>query len=252
MRLDKLALAFVALVAFAGVVAFVQQQETNAELLVRLEELSRKIGYEPPPARSGAAASPASGAAAPEGSGGSERAELARLRADLSVLKVRTQELALAVKQGPGGAAPLNLVPAIGWKNAGKGSPEAAAESLLWASDSGDLDVLAGSIVLDADAREKAAAILARLPEATRQTYDTPEKLMALLLARDTDARAMQVLGANTAGDDALVSLRLQKDDGKTKDEGYQFRRTADGWRLVVPGKAVDRLGKKLTESPKK
>jgi len=132
------------------------------------------------------------------------------------------------------------------------GSPEAAAESFMWASDSGDLDVLANSIVLDAAAREKAAAILARLPEASRQTYDTPEKLVALLLARDTDARAMQVLGANTAGDDALVSLRLQKDDGKTKDEGYQFRRTGDGWRLVVPGKAVDKMGKKLTDPPKK
>lgn len=137
-------------------------------------------------------------------------------------------------------------------KNAGRGTPEAAAESLMWASDSGDLDVLANSILLDAAARERAAAILARLPDATRQTYDTPETLVALLLARDADARAMQVLGANTAGDDALVSLRLQKDDGKTKEEGYQFRRTSDGWRLVVPGKAVDRMGKKLTDPPRK
>jgi hypothetical protein len=72
------------------------------------------------------------------------------------------------------------LLPASAWKNAGKESPAAAAESLMWAADSGDLEVLANSILLDAAAREKAAAILARLPESSRQTYNTPEKLIEL------------------------------------------------------------------------
>lgn len=247
MRLDKLALALVGVIALAAVIAFVQQREMNAELRHQLEDLYRKVGHGMPPT-----VTAANVAVSRDGISANERGELARLRAEVSMLKVRTQELAIAVKQAAGGNPPLNLVPASGWKNAGKTSPEAAAESFMWASDSGELDVLANSIILDAAAREKAAAILARLPESTRQTYDTPEKLVALLLARDTDARAMQVLGANTTGDDALVSLRLQKDDGKTKDEGYQFRRTSDGWRLVVPGKAVDKLGKKLTDPPKK
>lgn len=247
MRPDRLALGLVSFIVLVGVVALFQQHETNAELRLQIEELYRKIGRDRP-----GLSSASNVTVSKDGVSANERDEMARLRAEVSVLKVRTQELAIAVKQGSGANAPLNLVPASGWKNAGKGSPEAAAESFLWASDSGELDVLANSIVLDAAAREKAAAILARLSESSRQTYDTPEKLVALLLARDTDARAMQVLGANTAGDDALVSLRLQKDDGKTKDEGYQFRRTGDGWRLVVPGKAVDKMGKKLTDPPKK
>jgi hypothetical protein len=248
MRPERLALGLLGVVVLVGAIALVQQRATNAELRLQIEELYRKTGHEGSGANSAAAGSVS---VSKEGISANERGELARLRAEMSVLKVRMQELAIAVKQGAAGSAPLNLVPASGWKNAGKNSPEAAAESFMWASDSGDLDVLAGSILLDAAAREKAAAILARLPEATRQAYDTPEKLVALLLARDSDARAMQVLGANTAGDDALVSLRLQKDDGKTKDEGYQFRRTTDGWRLVVPGKAVDKMGKKLTDPPK-
>ena len=39
MRLDKLALALVGVIAFVAVVAFVQQRETNAELKLQLEEL---------------------------------------------------------------------------------------------------------------------------------------------------------------------------------------------------------------------
>lgn len=246
MRLERLALGTVGTLIIVALAAIWQQRETSAEMRRQIDDLQRALGR----GANGAPASEASVSVSGVGVSANERGELARLRAEISVLKMRTQELAIAVKQG--GNAPLNLVPASGWKNAGRDSPEAAAESFMWASDSGDLAALANTILLDATAREKASAILARLPDSARATYDTPEKLVALLLARDTDARAMQVLGANTAGDDALVSLRLQKDDGKTKDEGYQFKRTSDGWRLVVPGKAVDKMGKKLTDSPKK
>jgi hypothetical protein len=246
MRNDAVALGLTVVVGVVTAAGFFHQRTVNAELRAELAALRRAGTGETPAAAGGARVAVASDAVR-----ANERGELARLRAEVSLLKVRTQELAGAVKQG-GAAAPLALVPASGWKNAGRGTPEAAAESFFWASDSGDLEVLAHSILLDAAAREKATAILARLPEATRKTYDTPEKLVALLLARETDARAMQVLGANLAGDDALVNLRLQKYDGKTKDEGYQFRRSGDGWRLVVPGKAVDKLGKKLSEPPKK
>jgi hypothetical protein len=247
MRTDKVALGLSVAVVLLGVIAALRQSETNSELRRHVDELRRKAGQI-------SAVEDASGGitVTKDGITASERGELARLRAEINLLKVRTQELALAVKQQPPGSAPFNLMPASGWKNAGRNSPEAAAETLMWASDSGDLDALANSILLDAAAREKAAAILARLPDGTRQTYNTPEKLVALLLARDTDARAMQVLGANIAGEDALVNLRLQKDDGKTKDEGYQFKRTGDGWRLMVPGKAVDKMGKKLNDPPKK
>ncbi len=230
----------------AVLVAIVLQHKTNAELRSQIADLYDKV--ERPDGPEGSARVIISNAGVTANEGG----ELARLRAEVNLLKVRTQELAVAAKQGAANNPPLNLVPAARWKNAGRDSPEAAVESFMWASDSGDLEMLANTILLDAAAREKAAAILARIPDSARASYNTPEKLVALLLARDTDARAMQVLGANTAGDDALVSLRLQKDDGKTKDEGYQFKRTADGWRLIVPGKAVDKMGKKLTDPPKK
>ena len=60
------------------------------------------------------------------------------------------------------------------------------------------------------------------------------------------------MLGENSAGDDALVNLRLLKEDGKTKDEGMPFRRTSDDWRANITGKVVDKMGRKLSEPPKK
>lgn len=181
-----------------------------------------------------------------------DRAELERLRTEVNDLKARTQALASRPKESGGAMAPLALAPASAWKNSGRATPSTAAETMMWAVDSGDIDALANSITLDQAVREKAQAILARMSEEVRRTYDTPEKLVALLLAREGDVRAMQVLGERKAGDEALVNLRLQKDDGKTKEEGIRFRRTSDGWRMTVSGKAVDKMGKKLAEPPKK
>lgn len=245
MRLDKLALGLMGIMVLVIVVAILEQRSTNEQLRNQIEGLSQKAGQ-------GAPASPRNQSDPIEIPRAADRTELTGMRAEINQLKNRTQDLAQAISRGPSGSTPLNLMPASGWKNAGKDTPSAAAESFMWAAGSGDLNVLANSIVLDPSAREKANEILARMPQATRDEYNTPEKLIALFLAREGDARAMQILGESTAGDDALVNLRLQKDDGKTKEEGYQFRRTGDGWRLVVPGKAVDKFGKKLTEPPKK
>lgn len=236
------------LVVLAG---FVWQWKINAELQLAISALEAQSGG----SSFAAARARKVNAETADGGPGAKRAgsdELAQMREDIERLKMRTQAVArLAVKNAEG-AVLLNLRPTSAWKNSGRGTPAFAVETLLLAADGGDVDTLAASILLDAEAREKAQAILDRLPEAVRATYGTPEKLIALLMARDADIRAMQVLSENQANDDALVNVRVQKGDGKTKDEGYAFRRDGDGWRMVIPGKAVDKYGKKLTEPPKK
>lgn len=222
------------------------------------EELRLAIGMLEA-AGGGAAGSTSAAEASPDRTAGGEPAtkrgrtdELAQMREDIEQLKTRTQAVARLAVRNAEGAVLLNLRPSSAWKNSGRGTPANAIETLLLAAEGGDVDTLAASILLDAEAREKAQAILDRLPEAVRATYGTPEKLIALLMARDSDIRAMQVLSENQANNDALVMMRVQKGDGKTKDEGYSFRRDGDGWRLVIPGKAVDKYGKKLSDPPKK
>jgi hypothetical protein len=178
--------------------------------------------------------------------------EIAQMRDNIEKLKTRTQALGRMALQQVANNAPLDLRPASAWKNAGRGTPSAAIETLFWASDGGEVETLAASILLEPDAREKALALLARLPDAVRAQYDTPEKFIALFMAREGDARAMQVLTENISGNDALVNVRAQRGDGKTKEDGYVFRRSPDGWRLVVPAKSVDKFGNKLTKPDKK
>jgi len=245
MNLNKLTFAIV-VVLFAVVVGgFGLQWRMNTAIWQTLENTgsSSSIGAGPGAMVSGE----------PRIATDQERTEIKRLREEVNELRARTAALArIAVRPAESSSPALNLQPAGAWKNAGRSTPASAAETLLWATDSGNVDELAKSITLDQAAREKAEAILARMNDSVRANYDTPEKLVALLLARETDIQAMQVLGESTAGDDALVNMRLMKQDGKTKEEGMQFRRTSDGWRMNVTGKAMDKMGKKLTEPPKK
>jgi len=228
--------------------AFLHQQRWNEQLRHEIDGLRLALGQ---PVGSRNAAVPSTSGAAP-GKESAAHPELTRLRAEVNELRARTAALAHPLGKEPAGSPTLNLRPASAWRQAGKATPSDAAESLFYAADGGDVETLAKSIFLDHEARERAEAILARLPPESRAAYDSPEKLVALLLARDIDAKALQILGENQAGNDALVNLRTQKDDGKTKEEGYQFRQTADGWKMVIPAKAVDKFGKKLTDPGKK
>ncbi|MBM3853754.1 MAG: hypothetical protein FJ399_11450 [Verrucomicrobia bacterium] len=250
MNSPRIAFGLIAGLGVLLVAAFVVQWQTNAALWQAIENVSGSGGGKAAPAM--ATGQPRDGATIAAASS-PERAELARLREEVNDLRARTAALArLSVRTAEAASPPLNLQPANAWKNAGRATPSAAAETLFWATDSGNVEALAAAISLDQAAREKAQAILARMSESVRATFDTPEKLVALLLARETDIRAMQVIGENTAGDEALVNLRLLKDDGKTKDEGMQFRRSPDGWRANITGKVVDKMGKKLSDPGKK
>jgi len=243
-NLSKVTLGVVAVLFVVVVAGFTLQWQTNNALWQSIENSQGPLV--------GRASTPVSSVES-RSARASDKTDLARLREEVSELRARTAALArLSVRAAESSSPPLNLMPSSSWKNAGRSTPASAAETFFWATDSGNVEVLAGAITLDQAAREKAEAILARMPDSVRVTYDTPEKLVALLLARESDIRAMQVLGENTSGEEALVNLRMLKDDGKTKDEGLQFRRSSDGWRMNVTGKVVDKMGKKLTDQPKK
>lgn len=235
-----------------GVFAGWTQQQTNARLrdelgalraevqqLTRQQEQARRTEIKPASAAMVDQSSAARDA---------DRLELAKLREEMNALKARAQEFARAAAVRPvESTEPMKLVLAADWRNAGRATPSSAAETLLWAATGGDVNVLAAALQLEGSARTKAEELYARMPEATRAEYGSADKLMALFIAKDAaEIGAMQVLTENVRGDDALVRIRLQNAEGKTKEEGFPMRRAADGWRLIVPDKAVEKYARTL------
>lgn len=237
--------------------AWFQQDRANAALRVELTKLRGEIEGVGREKASAPVSQKNDPAAATVARGESE--ELAKLRAEVTSLQKQAKEFARAMQQQPAPVAPANQNPTAAvptkltavaqLKNAGKASPTATAETLFWAASGGELDALAGTFSLTDGARTKADAWFASLSDATRQQYGSPEKLMALMIARDAaPISGIQVLGERAVTDDNVgVRIRFGTEEGRVKDENYFFRRTADGWRLVVPENAVEKYARQLS-----
>lgn len=185
-----------------------------------------------------------------------ESAELAALRQEIGALRKSTQELtqlaqaAVAAKSmaGTESTVATDLVPANAWRNAGRGTPEAAAETLLWAALGGEVDTLSNALAFTPTARAKADAWFAGLSDGTRQQYGSPEKVIALMIAKDAATLSgMQMLGQKALGaDDVGLRVRLASSEGKVKDDNLVMHRGSDGWRLMVPDNAVEKYARQL------
>jgi len=183
-------------------------------------------------------------------------AELEHLRAEIRALRAQTAELA---RLSPGGLkvppARMNptvaspLVPVSAWKDAGRVTPEATVETVLFAAMGGDLETLAKAVVFNDAIKAQTATWFEGLPESTRREYGTPEKVIALMIAKDAGSLAgMQILGKREDGaNDAVVRVRVSDDQGKTKDDKFEMRRSPDGWSLLVPDKAVEKYARQVS-----
>jgi len=171
----------------------------------------------------------------------------------LNALKKTTQDtarIAQAATQAARGESPIpvKITPIGDLKNVGRATASAAVETLLWAAAGGDVDVVASSIALDPSAQVKAEELFARLSDATRAQYGSPDKLIALMLAKDASAMTgMQILGQRDISADVVgVRVRLANEEGKTKEQGLAFQKTSDGLRLKIPDDVVEKYAKQL------
>lgn len=175
---------------------------------------------------------------------------LERLRAEIAPLRARAMASTDA-KTKSATTAISPILSAAQWSNAGRATPSAAFETALWAASGGDIDTLAQSMILEADARAKAAVLLEGLPEASRAEYRSPERLVALLTAKDVPMGSMQVIGqAQQGAEKVRMVVRLQQTDGSAKTTSLMLRQDAGEWRLVVPPSVVDKYAAMLKGAP--
>lgn len=137
------------------------------------------------------------------------------------------------------------MIPLAQAANVGRATPEAAVQTLFWATLNKDDAVLAACLILDADAREKILVYLDRLPPAARAAYSSPEHLAGLLMAYDIlPTSAYQIIsskpvdGGTMMG--AIVTVRLRR-GAIEKETGIPLWHLGpEGWALPLTGKQMD------------
>jgi hypothetical protein len=209
------------------------------------------------------------------------RADRDRLREQL--LAAATESSAVpdvAIEREPGRSAvpavPARFAtgewtPATDWANEGRATPRSTLSTLLWAAAGGDLAALQTVLEFDEATRLKAQGWLNSLPPATRSLYATPEDLVASVTIKNIAPTAAQLTWFHQPdADHAIVGVLLAGavspvpaptpvvepaaggappslvSQNPNQLAVLNLRRTPDGWRVIVPLAAIDRMAKVL------
>jgi hypothetical protein len=179
-----------------------------------------------------------------------ENTELKRVLADLEA------RLARRPQSPASGNVPDGMKPISAWKNAGRATPDAAIGTLLWAMSTQDVDTLASMMALTPEARHKAEALFARLPQATQNEFGSPNKLLATLFLGDISSEpaltGVQMVGPKGQNpEDMEMSVRIAFSDGTTKTIAYPLQLQGDGgWSARILPELVDRWARTIGEIP--
>lgn len=202
-------------------------------------------------------------------------AEDARLREENAKLAKTVEAmrqaagLSGAVSRSATGAAPLapaaagtvsrqtvplagGLTPIEALGNAGRATARNAFATQLWAARTGDVALEASAITFGAEARARLEALAATLPADMRSEYDTPEKLMAFMLAGSPHpVGGMQVTGeVDVDANDVTLQTEWQHvDDDVVHQSDVSLVQDADGWKMVVPYSLVNRASNYLSRT---
>jgi hypothetical protein len=166
------------------------------------------------------------------------------LHAETDALRARLTALqgGATVQTAVAAEAESNVVSAKDWSNAGRLTPRAAIESVLWAASRGDVDHLAALLGFQPEVREQVDAMFAKLPEASQREFGSAENVIATMLAGSfpKDASSMSILADHQWGDEAGIAMSVDRSAGGSRTNQYRLHHTPDGWQLMVPASVIE------------
>ena len=159
-----------------------------------------------------------------------EAGELARWRARAVLLRARPDGVVESEMKLP--------------RNAGFATPEAAFETLAWATMTGDWEVAAKCFSFTGETKKAADAFFAGLSPEAREKYGTPERALAYAgMVESTPKRsafmiAMQVYDTQIADGPAPMLVKIWHRTGNGQEHATEamFARGPGGWVLGQPG----------------
>jgi hypothetical protein len=182
-----------------------------------------------------------------------ERRRLELVRSEGEFLRARLAQLQEKAAHSQSNSSETSDAPrevsAKDWIYAGRADPAAAIESVLWSASRGDVEQLAKLICFAPEVRPQADALYGQLPEASKEEYGSPEKVVATLLAGifPKDADTMTLVESHLWEHEAAISMRVGHSDSQARTNLYRFRSSPDGWQLEVPASIVAGCQKVLT-----
>ncbi len=163
------------------------------------------------------------------------------VRAEADALRARLSALQAKAAPPTAGATP-NQISSKDWTNAGRLTPRAAIESVLWAASRGEVDHLAALLGFLPEVREQADAMFAKLPEASQREFGSAENVIATMLAGSfpKEASSMTILADKQWGEAAGIAMTVDQSNGNSRTNQYRLRNTPDGWQLMVPASVIE------------
>jgi RNA polymerase sigma factor (sigma-70 family) len=246
MSTAKLTLGIVGVVAVAATAIAIRQYQTTAQLRTEVAALREQT--------SALAASRAETRRVTEEMT-DEHAELVRLRAEKEAFMKAVAAQKTSTARASSGTAPVRaasagetLAPGMVsvdlMANVGRATPTAAAQTMMWAMQRGDIKTVASVIELAPPERAKLETFIATLPDKVRTDYGTPEDLLAFVMSGSPRPIAGVQLLSQTQpdADTEIHRVQMQYQNGEVRQDEIKFRREADGWKQVVSPAVVDRV----------
>ncbi len=182
-----------------------------------------------------------------------EHGEVLKLRGELDTIKraiaaAKARMAANATNPLPAAAAAkpgdVDMYSVEVMRNVGSGTPNAAAQSLVWGMQHADVKTVAGLLRVESPEKEKLEALITTLPPQMREEYGTPEQLIAMMMCgTPRPLAAVSLLGEDKVGDDEVVHhVQMKLQDGEVRRDDVKFKRVDDSWKQVVSASTVDRV----------
>ena len=181
------------------------------------------------------------------------RREIASLQERREALVARQPVVSLTKDAPPPAEPPRSITNSVlapsEWKQRGAATPTDALETALWAGANGEIEALMPLLGLDGEARSKAEALLGKMASQIRAQYASPERLVALLSAKEVPLGGAQIMHVFSPASDGrkVLAVKLVSPDGSSRITTFNARPDGTQWKLTVPVKAVEAFEAMLT-----
>jgi RNA polymerase sigma factor (sigma-70 family) len=174
------------------------------------------------------------------------RAEVSRIRAAIAAKRAAaTKAVGDAMTEPSAGRRPApGMISTELMADVGRSTPSAAAQTIAFGLQRGDIKTIASVLALEPADRAKLEEFMRTMPERMRSAYATPEEVIALGMAGSPRpiAAVRQISRRQPDADTEVHEVEWQYENGEVQRSELKFQRDPGGWKQVVASATVDRI----------